>query len=324
MPTSGDTVRAIADKEVQPSKCNCHLDDQEPPLMPRVSDRQILLEALQLAVQSRTSHRKQRESLLDEDPYQDEADARWFALYTHVATSRYLELPMYENQPTVAAHVFSKYMDRAFHDEFQLEKDSFRKLHYLIKDHPVFESRRKKKQTRSDGQLLVVLNRLGAYGNGKNHAHLGRYLNTSIGSVVNFTERVFTAILSLMDEQLKWPDAEERKEIAARIEEVSGFPGCVGFPDGTLFPLCAKPPLCGEEYYCRKGFYAFNGLVICDDQARIRYVYAEYRGSLSNGEYLLGDSAYTPHVNIIPAFKKPARKSARPENERFNTQLAYI
>ena len=45
------------------------------------------------------------------------------------------------------------------------------------------------------------------------------------------------ALVSMREEYIRWPDKEERKEIAARIESEFVFPNCVGMMDGTLAEL---------------------------------------------------------------------------------------
>jgi len=47
---------------------------------------------------------------------------------------------------------------------------------------------------------------------------------------------------------------------------------CVGVIDGTLFPLAFAPMVNGEDCYTRRADYAINGLVICDDAARITWI----------------------------------------------------
>ena len=77
----------------------------------------------------------------------------------------------------------------------------------------------------------------------------------SIGSVINFTKRVFTAILSLEKRFIRWPTAKERKKIAKRFKRNFGIPG-VGIIDGTHIIFAQRPHIDGETYWCRKQFYS--------------------------------------------------------------------
>lgn len=140
-----------------------------------------------------------------------------------------------------------------------------------------------------------------------------------------------------------WPTIDEQQEIKHRILLDSGFPSCIGFIDGTLFVLENKPHLDGEDYYSRKGRYGISGLIVCDDNKRIRYIYTGWPGCTHdarvfencalarlpeqffvNNEYLLADSGYTPSRYIIPAFKKPPNRDLSIEENQFNYQLSNI
>ena len=111
--------------------------------------------------------------------------------------------------------------------------------------------------------------------------------------------------------------------------------------DGTLLPLEGKPNRNGEDYFCRKGCYSVNALITFDDAARVRDVVIGWPGSVHDNrvwttshlyvnqmtlfrkkEYLLGDSAFQPSNDMIPAFKKPRGAAVLQSNEFFNTQLA--
>lgn len=231
--------------------------------------------------------------------------------------------------------------DRAFKEEFRVSKEVFTHIHTLIKDHPVFISTGHKPQTPSDLQLLVCLNRIGFDGNGAGDGKVSRFNHTSIGSLRKFTRRVFTAVISLRDTYIRWPDSSQRRQLQTHIQRLYGFPNCVGFLDGTLFPLQNKPSSYGEDYWTRKACYAINAQVICDHHGRITYFYTGWVGSahdqrvISNSrlyqnvqdyfdaeQYVLGDSAYTPHRHIVPAFKKLPHRGLPQVQQKFNARLA--
>ncbi|DAZ94877.1 TPA: hypothetical protein N0F65_008021 [Lagenidium giganteum] len=100
------------------------------------------------------------------------------------------------------------------------------------------------------------------------------------------------------------------------------------------------PSLHGEDYYTWKGRYAVNAMVICDHLKKIRLIYSGWPGSahdervLTNSklyqqievmadskQYILADSAYTPHCRIIPPFKKYSRELSH-QQERFNLKIS--
>lgn len=194
--------------------------------------------------------------------------------------------------------------------------------------------------------MLVALEKLGTYGNdasigkiarafrcsGKKHYYVYFFDLTDVifikGSVMNFTRRFITAILSLEDEVLFWPEKDERIEISNRIKQQTYFPNCVGFfgfVDGALIPLSTKPCGHSEDFYIRKSNYAINAMIVCDDLKVIRHCYVGWPGNthdnrvydnsmlakspsdfFSGDQYILADSAYTASREVVPAYKKPA------------------
>ncbi len=57
------------------------------------------------------------------------------------------------------------------------------------------------------------------------------------GSVYNYTENVFNAILSMWDSLVKWPVADAHRATKDFVFEKDGIPEVVGFVEGILFPL---------------------------------------------------------------------------------------
>ena len=83
------------------------------------------------------------------------------------------------------------------------------------------------------------------------------------------------------------------------------------------------------------------GLIFCDDKRRIRYLNVGFAGSshdqrvmlncilyrniesyFSEGEYVAGDSAFTPHKRIITCFKKLPNKQLSASQGQFNSKIA--
>ena len=135
-------------------------------------------------------------------------------------------------------------------------------------------------------------------------------------------KRVRKAILKLKDKIVVWPDKEEKEWIKKFIKLKHGFQKCIGIIDGTLIVLHDCPRIYGDSYWCQKDCYSLNVQVICDDKGRVIYVYSGWPGStddnralgnlsvflndhncLSEGKYLLGDSAYSACKYIVQSFK---------------------
>ena len=141
------------------------------------------------------------------------------------------------------------------------------------------------------------------------------------GNVNGFVKRVKIAILKLKEKIIIWPDEEEKERMKRFIKLKHGFQKCIGIVDGTLIVLHDRAHRYGDSYWCQKNCYALNLLVICDDKARVIYVYGGWAGSTHNnrawrnsnvfphasdyffeGEYLLGDSAYSTCKLYCPKF----------------------
>jgi len=127
------------------------------------------------------------------------------------------------------------------------------------------------------------------------------------------------------------------------LKQAHGFVNCVGLIDGTLFPLAFAPTLNAEDYFTRKGNYAIKALSVCDDKVKITLVEMGWPGSVhdnrvwlnsdvylakeryfSNKEYLLGDSAFSASMLMVPAFKKGLNAALSKERKYFNTKLAKV
>ena len=152
------------------------------------------------------------------------------------------------------------------------------------------------------------------------------------------------SIIYIRDEWIYWPDAEERKVIARRIETEYFLPNCVGLMDGTLFKLATEPRCFDKaDYHGRKYAYSLTINVICDDQCVIRDYLAGFPGSahdsrvwrhqdiyknptkyFSPKEYVLADTAYEPTWFCIPAFKCIGGNhlALPPDKTEFNFCLA--
>jgi len=187
-----------------------------------------------------------------------------------------------------------------------------------------------------------LLKFLGTEGSGGSLGDLRSIFMLGRGTLYNCCNRVVTAIRSLRDSVIQWPDDDERVIIANRIFREYHFRNCVGFIDGTLFPLAFQPRTeDSPDYSGRKYGYSISSLIVCDDQRLIQYYLAGWPGSahdnrifkqtglyqspekfFSSIEYLLGDSAFENTWFMVSAYKKPANMTLPREQEVFNSALA--
>ena len=226
--------------------------------------------------------------------------------------------------------------------EFRVSRRSFKDLHEVIKDHPIFKrGRRGPQQAPPAFQLLVFLRFLGQCGDGNSSHRMKLFFPASVGAIEKAKDRVLTAILDLRQFAICWPNETERKEIAARMYAKFEWPNCVFIVDGTLFPFATKPQLeDAADYKGRKLGYTLNAMILCDDKRRIRSYLCGNPGTchderalkmmgigknpenfLSYMEYGIGDSAFDPRWWLVPAYKKPAHNNMPREHEVLNDKM---
>ncbi|KNZ51532.1 hypothetical protein VP01_3914g2 [Puccinia sorghi] len=102
---------------------------------------------------------------------------------------------------------------------------------------------------------------------------------------------------------IMWPTEEECLEVQAQFEEV-GFRGCVGVIYGS---------------------YGISTFWICNINKKIQYLYTGWTGYyFSGGQCLWADSAFSPTINIVPAFKKNDNSTLTDEQQSFSQHLSDI
>jgi hypothetical protein len=140
------------------------------------------------------------------------------------------------------------------HDRFiqllRISPTAFDVLLDLIRDHPIFYNNSPMPQTPVETQLAVTLWRLGRFGNAASVMDAARTAGISEGSVKDFTDRCFQAILPLHDLFVR-PLTPQEKEIEKQwVEEHSGIGGTFRegwvMYDGTIVVLYARPTNVGK------------------------------------------------------------------------------
>jgi hypothetical protein len=173
-------------------------------------------------------------------------------LRAFLASCRKLD-PIQRVPKTDAMHtMLFAYPDADFKQIVRMDKQSFVQLAALLEIHPVFRNASKNKQYYPWIQLMVVFSRLGCDGNGASIGRNARSFGVSYGTVCQFTVRVFSAVLSLLESEIKWPNATEREETSRRFRDNYGLPGAVGIVDGTPVVLMQRPHIDGEVFRTRK------------------------------------------------------------------------
>ena len=231
--------------------------------------------------------------------------------------------------------MFWNFSDVDFVKIVRMTKETFSYIVGKIQNHSVFQTPTFNKQVPVWQQLAVALNRFGCEGNGAGVVSIAILTGISRGAVVKYTERVITAILSLKEQFLYWPNPDEREIISNRFATRYGLPGTVGIIDGTYVNLFQRPGWEGSVYFNRKCRYAMNVQLVCDDRKFIRCAMIGWPGScydntiwqrsdlfqrkelyFSAGEFLLADAGYTNSAVSCVPYKNP--EAQLPDNELFN------
>lgn len=220
----------------------------------------------------------------------------------------------------------------------RVTKSTFFGILRLISLDPVFHGENAHKQKPIWFQLLVVFVKCGSYG--KNRQKTASFLGCGDGSsMLKIMMRVFTSILNLTHNYIKWPNEEER----IRLVEVTKheFPGCIGYVDGSEIKVYQKPGSDHEAYFSRKSQYCVKVQAVCDYQLKITHLVLGYSGSVhdgriygecalatnpsqffSEGQFLLGDKAYKLTSTVITPFKENSGMIAETIRNKFNRRLS--
>lgn len=330
--------------------------------MPRLSKKAKLQNELSKLLQARKAYAFLRKHILDdsesdddsdneEDEFNDIIDKQVSDAVTYVSSHRYV---FRSEKYRCRSRFFDwkdclsdesiRFNDTEFLKTFRVSRKNFWHLVSLVDQNEVFRNMEKKRRKAPvSWQILVFLYRLGRQGSDGSDLSIGTYFGIGSGTVRIFVGRVLIAVKELKDEIVFWPDNEERADIKRRIKVKHGFQNCIGIIDGTLLGLAFKPSRFGESYFCRKHIYAINIQILCDDKGKIRYYYGGWPGSthdnrawrnskpylhaedyFDNGEYLLGDSAYSACSVIVATFKTSSGSSLGPHKEFFNKNIAPI
>ncbi|KAI7946204.1 hypothetical protein MJO29_010731 [Puccinia striiformis f. sp. tritici] len=295
--------------------------------MGRFSERKACIAVLETALQQKirtialddllfgdveSSDEDDNESSDEEDDDMNVIDDLMIILQAALSHLYYAPRIALQQAPPITEFLLVRLEDRRFKQEFRMTRASFLKLCAHVAHDPVFQNNSNNPQRPITEQMMVTLKRLGCFGNGASVGMLARFFRVGEGTVELYTDRCIMAILRFKNQVLKWPTATERGEMAEEYGEV-GFEGCVGVIDGSLIPLSDSPSLNGADFYSRKGFYCISTLIV---------ITLKPDSFFSPGQYILADSAYTPTLSVVPAFKRPAHGQLTEDQHTFNFYLA--
>jgi hypothetical protein len=338
--------------------------------MPRTSKRQLVMTWLTDKLRIRLLHKAIRLCDDDDDSLEDCKDLVLATCLRNADTSRYLHRSgKYRKSPANERFITDLdeqgkkkeeqvnadgdcsssdeelpwLNDEEFLQKFRMSRKSFGVILGKIKDHPVFESKTKT-MAPPEYQLMVFLKYIGTEGSGASNANQRSTFGVGYGTATLYRRRVAAALRSLREQYIRWPDAQERKEISRAIQQTYDFPHCVGIADGTLTPLAFEPEtMDAPDYSGRKYGYSLTAMIVCDHRRRIRHYLAGFPGSAHDNrvfkatklatdpfihfepmQYMIGDSAFENDWYMVSAFKKPKNASIPRNHEQFNEKLARL
>jgi hypothetical protein len=141
----------------------------------------------------------------------------------------------------------------------------------MIHAHDIFHNNSNNPQAPVEVQLAIFLFRTGHYGNAASPEAIGHWAGVSPGMVTNCTNCVMVALLSLHNECIHLPTAEEQEHTKAWVAKQVCPEWSDGYMmvDGTKFALFQRPGLHGNTWFDKNRAYSL------DCQVRV-YVYLCY------------------------------------------------
>ena len=235
-----------------------------------------------------------------------------------------------------------------FLQKYRVHRESFSSIIKEIEQHLVFHSGIIRRPQRPCAhQMMVLLHYLGTSGSGANNPRVRNVFGIGRGTAELYKRRCVTALRSLKDATIYWPDDGEKREIARRIFQSSDgdWINCIGVADGTLVPLTFAPQSeDAPDYHGGKHPYSMSVMIVNDDKKRVRMFHAGNPGCAHDSRvysqmplstnptlyfrnhhyFLLGDSDFTNSSTMVASFKAPRGHSLSKDQEAFNTSLGRV
>lgn len=190
-------------------------------------------------------------------------NAHYFRLHEHFRTTRVLnprpKAPRFSHFSLL--WWFEKKHEQNFRRIVRVSPPVFAVLVSYLESTPLFRPDPKSRRILNTKEhLAIFMKRAGHYGNGASIAEIAEWAGVSTGTVVNVTWRVQIAFMYYHDEQVRWPNAQEKRAakeftVARTCNEWNGAFLAV---DGTAIKLFQKPALFGESWYNKDSIYAMS------------------------------------------------------------------
>ncbi|KAG2343428.1 hypothetical protein BDR05DRAFT_884380 [Suillus weaverae] len=154
---------------------------------------------------------------------------------------------------------FAIHCPELFQMKLYVNPDIFNDILDQISDHPVFHNQSNNPQLPVAVQLTIFLDCTGHYGNAASNQDVCQWAGISIGSVMNCTNHVMTALLEQHDAFLPInSDDATHAHHYVQSKSCPEWQNGILAVDGSFFNLHQKPGHYRESFYSRKSQYSLN------------------------------------------------------------------
>ena len=150
-----------------------------------------------------------------------------------------------------------------------IDPDTFNSIIDKICAHKIFYNNSNTPQAPVEVQIAIFLFCTGYYGNAVSPEVIGHWAGVSAGTVVNYTNHIMLALLSLHDKCIHLLMAEEQKSAKAwvTVQVCPEWSDRYMMVDGTKFPLFQQPGLHGDAWFDKNQAY------LLDCQVHATFIY---------------------------------------------------
>ncbi|XP_020911978.1 protein ALP1-like [Exaiptasia diaphana] len=195
-------------------------------------------------------------------------------------------------------HTIPTYLSSEFQSHFRMTRTTFELLlPEIVQTRMIpLNNRRGRPVIPPERQVLIFL---WTMANKEPNRAIADRFDVTISSVHRTYRHVAEAVTSLYPRYIKWPNANEAREISAAFEDEGGFPNVTGMIDGTH--VCIRTPEYEPDVYInRKKFHPINVQVICDNNLVFLDVLAGWPGSVHDSRVLRNSGVYNNAANRFP------------------------
>ena len=147
-----------------------------------------------------------------------------------------------------------------FRHKVHVDPTTFNGIIKKIHDHHIFHNNLHVPQIPVETQLAIFLYCARHYGNATSPKAIGHWAGVSLGTVVNSTNHVMVALLTLHDKLIHLPTSEEKESVKEWVAGKACAEWRDGYlmVDGTKFALFQQPGLHGDTWFDKNCNYSLD------------------------------------------------------------------